>query len=309
MAKIGTRLASLTSGIITGTGGPTEVAFFSSSTVLTSSSSMTFSGGSLNIAAPDADHTVLRLISSTTTGVVRNQWQNSDNTRSFEFDADFTAAAEALVLQSDSTTILQFTRTGKIQMFAVGTQALPAYSFATDATAKASGMWYSAGVRFSHNNVLACIFTSTGCHLLGTTTNDNATAGNVGEYIEATGGAAAWGSSTGAYDNLGSIALTPGDWDVCASVGMYNVNAAGITAVTFGISTDSVATTFTDRADGRNCWQQFGAAGAGYTTAGVVPLVRVSISANTTMYLKLSIDFGGGTPDVAGFKIAARRVR
>lgn len=309
MAKIGTRLASLTSGIITGSGGTNEVAYFSSSTVLTSSSNMTFASGALNIAAPDADHTVLRLIAATTTGVVRNQWQNSDNTRSFEIDADFTAGAENLLIQSDSTTIGSITRAGQIQMIANGTVAAPAYAFGSTAEKKGSGIYFSSGTRIAHDGSNAAIFTKTGCSILGTTTNDNASAGYVGEYIESTGGDSAWAAASGDYANVASISLTPGDWDVCALADSYNSNAAGITLVTFGISTDSTANSFSDRADGRNCWQASGTASAGYTAASAVPLVRVSLASTTTYYLKLNLAFGAGTPHVAGYKIAARRVR
>src|SRR4029077_4886616 len=54
-----------------------------------------------------------------------------------------------------------------------------------------------------------------GDQLLGTATNDNATAGNVGEYIESVipaGAAIAITSATNT--NLTSISLTAGDWDV-----------------------------------------------------------------------------------------------
>lgn len=70
-------------------------------------------GGTLTLSPKAAaDVVALRLKAGTTTGTVRNYWQNSDNTRNFEIDADFTAAAEKLVIQSDLRLLGIITRDG-----------------------------------------------------------------------------------------------------------------------------------------------------------------------------------------------------
>jgi len=51
--------------------------------------------------------------------------------------------------------------------------------------------------------------------LIGTTTNDNAAAGQVGEYVSSTiTGGASVALTPGVATNITSISLTAGDWDV-----------------------------------------------------------------------------------------------
>lgn len=132
MGKLETRLANIvTTGDVTGSGTSGQVALWSGTSTLTGDDGLTYGSGALTILAPDADHGVLILKSSTTTGTVRQYFRNSDSTRAFEFDGDFTAASEILLLQSDSVTICQWTRTGKLQMNHDGTAVLPAIAFAS----------------------------------------------------------------------------------------------------------------------------------------------------------------------------------
>src|SRR2546421_430181 len=69
---------------------------------------------------------------------------------------------------------------------------------------------HDSGVQ-TWNNVKVTTLTAT-----GTTTNDNAVSGNLGEYISSTvaRGAAVTGAANGTYKDLTSIVLTAGDWDI-----------------------------------------------------------------------------------------------
>lgn len=74
----------------------------------------------------------------------------------------------------------------------------------------------------------------------GTTTNDNAAAGNIGEFVTA---AVASGSSVAlgaAGVNVTSISLTAGDWDVSASMIVNNLSGAG-TLQTLAVSINTVS--------------------------------------------------------------------
>lgn len=94
-----------------------------------SGSTSASTGGLVITSGTAADIRAVREVAGTVTGVVRHYFSNSDNTRTFEMDADFTAASENLTIQSDSVGIVSLTRSGKMQMIHSGTEALPAYSF------------------------------------------------------------------------------------------------------------------------------------------------------------------------------------
>lgn len=148
--------------------------------------------------------------------------------------------------------------------------------------------------------------TTTGTTVLkGTTTNDNAAAGNIGEYIESVVAATNF-PTTGTWGDLTSISLTAGDWDVTAA---YNATANGATVTNseIGISTTTGNST-TGLVQGSNRF-----AGpiplASVRLAGVcVPSYRMSLSSTNTVYLKYEADFTVATPQAAG-RLSARRVR
>lgn len=140
----------------------------------------------------------------------------------------------------------------------------------------------------------------------GTTTNDDATAGNVGEYISST---IAFGSAVTLTNNtwadITSISLTAGDWDVS-----FNAAFFGSTTGTFcdaGIGTASGTTTtgitFGDTALELQTTPT-AAAGVEFAMSGV----RKSLSGTTTIYFKARSGFTVGTQTVWG-RISARRIR
>ena len=143
--------------------------------------------------------------------------------------------------------------------------------------------------------------------IIGTTTNDNAAAGSVGEYIVNLIPAGSPTSLTsGAYGNLATITLTAGDWDVWASVG-FNPGAGTI----FGLQWVQISTTsatigpFSDATPEYLNEQTFPA-----NATSVIPIGtgRLSLSISTIVYLVTYTTFSVSTASAYGY-LAARRVR
>jgi hypothetical protein len=149
-----------------------------------------------------------------------------------------------------------------------------------------------------------------GDQLLGTNTNDNATAGNVGEYISSTivsGSAAAL--TTGTPINVTSISLTAGDWDVWGANYFIPTNTTSITFYSTFLTTTSGSTVtsspggfweITQPAEVPASTSSFGG-----MTAGPI---RFSLSTTTTIFLVAQANFTASTLSVFG-AIQARRVR
>jgi hypothetical protein len=135
----------------------------------------------------------------------------------------------------------------------------------------------------------------------GTVTNDNATAGDRGEYQEASAAdnsVTTW--TTAAPKDITSLSLTAGDWDVHGE-GEFGNGAITGTGVVFGLSTASA--TFQT---GLFEVPSVPAAGGINIRGGCYR--RISIASTTTVYLVGQITFTGGTPQAGGV-IRARRVR
>lgn len=141
----------------------------------------------------------------------------------------------------------------------------------------------------------------------GTTTNGDATAGNVGEYVSSTilsGAAISLTSATSA--TVTSISLTGGDWDVWGAVG-FVANAA-TTATIFKGGINTVAATL-PTPPGNGAYAQIGlSVGAG----GPEPIfsvgsTRISLSVTTTIYLVAQSTFAVNSMSAFGFVGARRR--
>lgn len=145
-------------------------------------------------------------------------------------------------------------------------------------------------------------FSPTTGGIVGTTTNDNAAAGKVGEFVQSnigTGSAISISASTST--NITSISLTAGDWDVQGSViliptGIATIYQGGINNTTATLPDGSLKTVLQPPSATGNSW--------GFT----VPTQRFSLSGTTTIYLVGFIAFSTGTATAAG-NIQARRMR
>lgn len=144
--------------------------------------------------------------------------------------------------------------------------------------------------------------------VIGTTTNDSAAAGSVGEFTSSSiSSASAVSLTTQTAKTVTSISLTAGDWDVegivwfapAASTNtVSNIAAISLTNNTLPSLTDgTTAVTF----------DSFSAVVAGFWTYPTGTL-RVSISGTTTVYLIAQSSFTVSTETAYG-TIRARRVR
>jgi hypothetical protein len=135
----------------------------------------------------------------------------------------------------------------------------------------------------------------------GTTTNNNANAGSVGEYLTNTTSGTPLATNTPA--NATSVSLTAGDWDVQAVIRMNPAAATVNAGYTVGVSTTSATVGGLGTA-----FQLVASIAANSPEIGVSPVVRVSIAGTATAFAVVSCGFVGGTMTADGF-IRARRVR
>jgi len=134
--------------------------------------------------------------------------------------------------------------------------------------------------------------------IVGTTTNNNANAGSVGEFVSAT--ASSISLPTNTPTNITSMSLTAGDWDVSASIG-FTTGTTNLTLATGGTSTTSA--TFGSIG---TVFQYAGPALNGYTNG--IPVNRLSLSSTTTVYCVASAVFSSGSV-TGSCLLRARRVR
>jgi hypothetical protein len=143
----------------------------------------------------------------------------------------------------------------------------------------------------------------------GTATNDNATSGNIGEYVESI---VVFGSAvsqtTNTPKNITSITLAAGDWDVTGYI-LWGSNASTNYTLLSGCFSTTSATL--DQTVGRYNQNSFvagvvGAANQAWTQ-GIGPY-RFSLSGSTTIFLVSQPVFSAGTL-VAYGHLHARRMR
>jgi hypothetical protein len=140
----------------------------------------------------------------------------------------------------------------------------------------------------------------------GSTTNDSATAGNVGEYVSSSvASGSAISLTTNVVANLTSISLTPGDWDVW---GIAQYLGTGSTTVNSVQTTLSLVSATQDTTNGRYTYTPaFGTTGfANPLTAHIGP-ARFSLSTTTTIYLTVVGTFAASTLSAYGILQARRR--
>ena len=145
--------------------------------------------------------------------------------------------------------------------------------------------------------------------LPGTTTNDNAAAGKVGEYVSSSvlvGSAVSLTTATPL--NVTSISLTAGDWDVEVNAAFTGGATTVVQSLLASISTttasiDSTPGRFTNVSGGNVAVFNFDA-----TVSAVVPRARFSLTTTTTIYFVAQATFSVSTASVYGI-ISARRAR
>lgn len=143
-------------------------------------------------------------------------------------------------------------------------------------------------------------------NLVGTTTNDSAAAGSVGEYVESivlTG--AATSLTTATAKTVTSISLTAGDWDVSGFIGFNTGGTTTTTVIAGGISTTN--NTLPSPND-TSCFQLQCSFVTNAFNQQPCGMKRISIASTTTVYLVATSTFATSTCAAWG-TIRARRVR
>ncbi len=153
------------------------------------------------------------------------------------------------------------------------------------------------------------IDTTTGAvSIRGTATNDSASAGFVGEYMEAKNATLTNTGSNGQYADAGTLSLTAGNWLITLQL-YVNRNTATWTRVDAGIGT-ATGNNSAGLSSGDNFIIHEWASSA--TTPGsICPTVanyRVALSATTSYYGKVRADFSAGQPQFV-HRLSAVRIR
>lgn len=198
----------------------------------------------------------------------------------------------------------------------------PSYSFGNDQTTGiyrvgANQLGFATGGTLAltldsaqkaiHNGNISFTTTSTQ-GIVGTTTNDSAAAGNVGEVVRSSVTSVALPTTT-QFGDLTSISLTAGDWLVSGLMN-YLDNSGTLTNIILGIST-TTGNSSTGLVSGDNeAIANYG--GAAFTAvpsgALAVPSYHLQLATTTTVYLKYSATYTGTPGSVSG-RISAVRIR
>lgn len=207
------------------------------------------------------------------------------------------------------------TMTGTV-LFPDGTATAPSVAFSGDTgvgvyrsgTSLGLASPASGSVQARVNNIQMLVANDTEVFIRGTNTNNNTSAGFVGEYVESLSTTDVAAAATSVTDDLVSISLTAGDWDVTGMASFDNNGATwsvfslGITLVagntgvgTQGVQADSFEFASTSTTITRKIL--------------VVPNYRISLASTTTVYLKRVFAYSAGTPRTRNGRLSARRVR
>jgi len=219
------------------------------------------------------------------------------------------------ILQSNAAAAPSFSTSTYPSTNAINTllYASSANVMAALATANSGVLVTSAGGVPSISSTLPAFTTSsitfspTTSGIVGTTTNDNAAAGSVGEIIESSiADSSAVALTSGITANVTSISLTAGDWDVWGNVWFFPAAGTIPTICSGGITTTSAT------------FPTSPAAGAVFQVGATFPASlkqgfsagkrRISISGTTTVYLVGFCVFSVSTLGAYGY-LGARRVR
>lgn len=148
------------------------------------------------------------------------------------------------------------------------------------------------------------VFSPTTSGIIGTTTNDNAATGKVGEFVSSTVSSGAPVSLvTGTSKTVTSISLTAGDWDVSGFIGTVLGAGTIVSAMVSGLS-------LTNNVLGGEFANEiaYNVLTANNAPTLSAPLTRFSLSATTTVYLVSVVVFSVSTANAFGL-LSARRMR
>lgn len=142
----------------------------------------------------------------------------------------------------------------------------------------------------------------------GSTTNDSALAGNIGQYVQAESHSVVNAAATTVFDDLLSLTLSAGDWDIDAAM---QVASGGIATEFYYAVTAYPGNDSTGVVKGQNYFNESSNSGGLPLAefAVVFPRMRVSLGGSTTYYLKRKFVYTSSTPLTFGGILSARRMR
>jgi hypothetical protein len=161
---------------------------------------------------------------------------------------------------------------------------------------------------FAANNLTAAgtITPSQTAGIVGTTTDNAANAGSVGELItSAVAKISATALTANTFKNITSISLTPGDWDVFGQVMVTGTASTNFNTLQGGASLVSAGS---DTMRELSIVMAPFVPGASFDIGGPFPATPLSISVTTTVYLVAKAAFSASSLSGWG-TISARRVR
>lgn len=290
----GTGVLTALAANVTGSGG---IALATSPTVVTPiiKGSNGFNAATFSDAASSTDY--FNIAAGVSNGAILSIVSSSTN-------ASFSMLAKGsggIVIGSAGSTSFPMALTNGVNTVSFNTASLT--SGRTITFPDASGTLLLSGSSLGAITAASLTFSPTTGGIVGTTTNDNVTAGDVGEFISSSVGSTTVSLTSATAASVTSISLTAGDWDVRGAV-TYSFNSATVVAwVAGGISTTN------NTLPAANYYMI-----QGYTTvAGVsptftVPTQRISLASTTTVYFIADCSFTVNTANAGGF-IEARRVR
>lgn len=175
----------------------------------------------------------------------------------------------------------------------------------------ANGDNYVLGTQLDGNGNQVLEVTNTGSTLVpgqlpGTTTNDNAAAGNVGEFLTASASNVVVPASA-TIGNVVTLALTAGDWDVW---GIFRLSPQPTFAATgyVNIGLSSSSATLSPGAMTTVQVPNIAPAAGASTISGVTPMLRFSVpSGGTTVFLCMEAFYSAGAALILGIIDARRR--
>lgn len=157
----------------------------------------------------------------------------------------------------------------------------------------------------THRGNIAFTTTSTQ-GIVGTTTNDSAAAGNVGETVLGNTTSLTNFPTSPQWGDLTSISLTAGDWLVWGNV--YHQGQGGTTTQFQSAITITAGNSTTGFTNGLNNFSHTPPTGGIGQDSIVVSAVRFSLTGTTTVYLKYNAAYTGTIPQSYG-NICALRIR
>jgi len=143
----------------------------------------------------------------------------------------------------------------------------------------------------------------------GTTTNNDACAGCIGEYVYSLINSPV-ALTTGTYTNMTSISLTAGDWDVSLGVGFQSDASTSITQIIASITQTSCAGNTNGTSAYSYAQRDTQAITPGNTQQQTLTpsTVRVLAGSTVLVYACVRASFTAGTLGARGY-LSARRVR